>query len=803
MTDPSSVTDPKTSPKTDLKADSDITALMNLLELLADLAVTESASEPWESQPSKVANSTLESSLTEIGSDSEILEKPNSTADQSPQFSAPQFTELPLVPKPVEKISPTPNPNPPQSPSPQVTDSPVTPPSPPPKPQTTNLTEAIANAALSNQNSNPTLNRSDYGSQSETVALTPSEPQDNWIEFERDISKPLERIHDLLVDLYAPVKFDQIHQLEEKVDSLDQIIHNPEQLTHLLVPLIGEILSLRVASSKQEVIEAIVPIIDSAIEVRSHHDRVAMSKALSTVIPGAITEQIEKNPEEIVTAIAPAMGKAISEQIRLERDSMVDALYPIIGNTISKYMGEAIREINRKVETTLSFEGVRRKIRAKMQGISEAELILREALPSNVKAIFLIHKLSGLVISEVQKLEAERLESDMLAGMLTAIRSFASECVIQPENTSELKEIQYDSFQIVMEVAGYCYIAVVCQGELSKGFISQLRRSFASIVLYHGRAIENFDGDPTTIPEAVHQLLAALLKADEKYHHPQKDNIPGLLTLIGLLIGASALFGGWQFYLNRHESKVLSELSGTPELALYRLEAKAGWKQLKLTGKLPNQWLKDRATTVAAGVLPEWTIDNQILAVKTPPDPVLIAQELKRLSVLMNQIQGVALKAQFIGDRIQVEGLVADQNRIQQLTQTFEEFFGENSVTLTLKPQQLPLNKRFYFESGSAQVNPAKMQKELAAIATFLKTYPDQQLRIIGHTDSEGTLEENRKLSQSRANQIKQLLIAQGIDRQRLQTLGIPQPPTDLINQPEWMGRCVRFEQVTLDNQDS
>ena len=43
---------------------------------------------------------------------------------------------------------------------------------------------------------------------------------------------------------------------------------------------------------------------------------------------------------------------------------MVDALYPVIGNTIAKYMAEAVRDINRKVENTLSFEGIRRKVRA-------------------------------------------------------------------------------------------------------------------------------------------------------------------------------------------------------------------------------------------------------------------------------------------------------------------------------------------------------------------------------------------------------------------------------------------------------
>jgi hypothetical protein len=48
------------------------------------------------------------------------------------------------------------------------------------------------------------------------------------------------------------------------------------------------------------------------------------------------------------------MGTAIKEQISLDRDAMVDALYPVIGSTISKYMAEAIKAINEKVENTLA-----------------------------------------------------------------------------------------------------------------------------------------------------------------------------------------------------------------------------------------------------------------------------------------------------------------------------------------------------------------------------------------------------------------------------------------------------------------
>ena len=121
--------------------------------------------------------------------------------------------------------------------------------------------------------------------------------------------------------------------------------------------------------------------------------------------------------ESISRSIGPEMGKAIKAQIELERDAMVDALYPVIGSTIAKYMVEVVNAINEKVENALSIEGIKRKIRAKIQGVSEAELILQEAIPYEVQAIFLIHKGSGLIIRELQPDLAHQLESDLLAGM--------------------------------------------------------------------------------------------------------------------------------------------------------------------------------------------------------------------------------------------------------------------------------------------------------------------------------------------------------------------------------------------------
>ena len=305
----------------------------------------------------------------------------------------------------------------------------------------------------------------------------------------------------------------EIAQVRDRVTQLEHRLYQPDELVQLLLPIIAELLSLKVTESRESMCQAIMPIIAEVIYERSQLDRVAMSHAISEILPNAISERIKNNPQDIALAIAPEIASAISEQIRLdrdaivdalapemgaaikqqivlERDAMVDALYPVIGNTIAKYFAEAIRSINEKVEQTFSVEGFQRKIRAKIRGVSEAELILKESTPFDIQAIFLIHNLSGLVMVDIQQSDLDDLvdpiDSDMLAGMLTAIRSFANECMSRASSNTELDAINYSGSKILLEVAGYCYLAVIIRGEPDRALVTKIRDVFARIVQIYG-----------------------------------------------------------------------------------------------------------------------------------------------------------------------------------------------------------------------------------------------------------------------------------------------------------------------------
>lgn len=89
------------------------------------------------------------------------------------------------------------------------------------------------------------------------------------------------------------------------------------------------------------------------------------------------------------------------------------------------------------------------------------------------------------------------------------------------------------------------------------------------------------------------------------------------------------------------------------------------------------------------------------------------------------------------------------------------------------------------FEYNSARVSAASRQT-LQQLAKALQS-PElaaYRFRIEGHTDAKGQAGYNRKLSQARADEVRQLLVAQGVAAARLSSIGMGASQLALPSQP-------------------
>jgi outer membrane protein OmpA-like peptidoglycan-associated protein len=103
------------------------------------------------------------------------------------------------------------------------------------------------------------------------------------------------------------------------------------------------------------------------------------------------------------------------------------------------------------------------------------------------------------------------------------------------------------------------------------------------------------------------------------------------------------------------------------------------------------------------------------------------------------------------------------------------------------------------FDSGSDKIKP-ESYPVLKEIANVLKENPDVRVKIIGHTDSDGSPDKNLELSKKRAIAVKNALIQEfGIDGSRMETDGKGQTmPVDDNSTPQGKANNRRVEFVKL-----
>lgn len=91
----------------------------------------------------------------------------------------------------------------------------------------------------------------------------------------------------------------------------------------------------------------------------------------------------------------------------------------------------------------------------------------------------------------------------------------------------------------------------------------------------------------------------------------------------------------------------------------------------------------------------------------------------------------------------------------------------EEKIPEQTEEQTFVLQGMTTFELGKSILTESA-KKEIKELAEIMKRYPDSRWRIEGHTDSQGSSEFNKKLSQERADAVKKFLINLGIPEKML-----------------------------------
>jgi len=78
------------------------------------------------------------------------------------------------------------------------------------------------------------------------------------------------------------------------------------------------------------------------------------------------------------------------------------------------------------------------------------------------------------------------------------------------------------------------------------------------------------------------------------------------------------------------------------------------------------------------------------------------------------------------------------------------------------------------FETGSSDINP-QLESEIKTLAAIMKENSSMTVEIAGHTDNTGDAANNKELSMLRAQKIKAMLAAEGVEKSRIEANGYGQ----------------------------
>lgn len=515
-------------------------------------------------------------------------------------------------------------------------------------------------------------------------------------------------------------------------------------------------------------------------------DKEALIASLDPVIADLLERKIQGSKDDMAKALAPVMSAAIKQQIAETKDDVIDALYPIIGKTIRKSIAEAMKNlvasVNQKIELALRNRLSPRRLQARLTGVSEGELMLKDAMPFRVEEIFLIHKETGLMLAHAAlKRSQTTVDEQLIGGMLTAIRDFASEA-FKTKSGQDLDEILYGDVKIVLEIGRYSYLAAVISGIEPTHFRESLHQLERKIHSRFYRSLRKFDGDITHMGRITRPLRQFLLTNDRTPGAPRPARpyflyLLGILAFIALTIFAAIKVPGWISHFKKQRA-VQQQLNYLPPSERKDIKIRIAEDRVLLTGFVKSMPVRSEIDSLMQALSGLPRIENQIKIRATTATEAEIYRQIQDQLARAPEFNDPALKLIVEADLVIIEGQVPTVERKREIGYRISDIPGVRVVQNNLRvsaatPEPLTqhqefLRSRTIFFALNADSIQFDQVDNLNAILAYMQNLTGMHLVIRGFSDNIANPEYNLALSRKRAEMVAKYFTAKNFPTERI-----------------------------------
>jgi outer membrane protein OmpA-like peptidoglycan-associated protein len=509
---------------------------------------------------------------------------------------------------------------------------------------------------------------------------------------------------------------------------------------------------------------------------RKVDDPQEFADAVSAVLPAAFARAAAQH-EQLGQALAPSVERATQASIRNNPGTMVDILYPVMGPAIRKAIAETLdgtlQSLNQALKYGLSWRGLKWRIEAWRSGSTFADVVLRHTATFSVEHLFLVHRKAGLLLAHVARDDATTRDPQLVSAMLSAIQDFVRDSFDESASGAtggrSIDSLRLGDLLLWCEEGPSAFLAAVIHGNPPPALRARLDETLGAVHEQWGTALQEFEGDTAPFEEAGERLRPCLLSQAAE---PQKRYSP-LLWLIPLALLAAL---GWWLTQRIVEGlridSYVAALQEQPGIVVTGAERRRG--------KWLVSGLRDPLAVRPEALLEPARLDPSRVAGRWEPYQALHpAIMLKRLSATLDPPPTVSLSQDAGG--IRATGSASQRWLDKARAFTLALPAGAPTVDLSaLRNVEDPdfmrlrdaIQARLIHFDFSMPRPAADQEGKLDAAAADMRELVQVartqgfpvKVTIVGHADATGKDTSNLALSIGRAEVVRSMLRARGVD---------------------------------------
>ena len=504
--------------------------------------------------------------------------------------------------------------------------------------------------------------------------------------------------------------------------------------------------------------------------------------AVGQILPSAILQAAARD-ERFAQVLAPTVERATEASIRRDPRALVNILSPVMAPAIRRSIGDAIesmlQKLNEAQKASFSWRGLRWRLEAWRTGTPFATVVLQHTLVYRVEHAFLIHKESGLLIEHVAADPEASRDPQLVSGMLSAIQDFVRDSFAGSAE-GEVDAMRLGELLIWRNDGPYAFLATVIRGKPPEALRGRFESTLAQIHEERRQALKHFDGDTAAFPGLRDQLADCLLQQAK----PRDRRTSPMLWLLLFALVALAAWGAYAWY-DRHQEDVqwagyLRRLQAEPGIVVTGAERRDG--KLHVTG------LRDPLAARPEALLDGFALaPAKVVGSWSPYQALHPAFVFRRVQASLDPLQSVELRLE--GEAVRAYGSaprhwIEKARAVSRLLPSGAldlDLSGVKDVDMTeVERLRASIEARLIrFNTDAPRPAPGQdevvdsVAADLQALAALTRGLGlSMRATIIGHADATGKDTPNLALSLGRAEVVRSLLRARGIDPDLLSVRG-------------------------------